>query len=444
MKRKEVDIVDVHVTSISDRVDAFTQYPLLDGTKQYTVELTEFVCPLAGQDALPNTSTAVDNLLFELRRKHVAIPVIPVLHDQSRLVTPILSAVGVASGLFLPYGLFTDDLVQFRKNDQRPMSTPADLVYYMQRFFNDALSQYKKATVVALANLAVQQAIVADGGSSAAQVTAAQLLINGPAGNNGLLALSNGMENSIKASLHGGATENLMVDIPVIADTKFVTVGIQPNGCLVLFFDPVFTKHFFLQMTTYGARLLGLGEDNLVAFRELGNNDIAQGLTALTSHNPAGTIIAGSTSETVEYRGLFPLERYFDHRIRLEVETQIGIPPTVVWSTDDRQKISHVIATFPIQMTSQSSVICNSEGAATQDVSFQSTLLVGDLTWRRAEDKISERYLITNSQYFHNIRLEIFIVRKQWVQNEFHFIRENMVFADGESWTAKLRFRSIK
>ena len=133
MKRKEVDIVDVHVTSISDRVDAFTQYPLLDGTKQYTVELTEFVCPLAGQDALPNTSTAVDNLLFELRRKHVAIPVIPVLHDHSRLVTPILSAVGVASGLYLPYGLFTDDLVQFRKNDQRPMSTPADLVsiYYV-------------------------------------------------------------------------------------------------------------------------------------------------------------------------------------------------------------------------------------------------------------------------------------------------------------------------
>ena len=182
MKRKEVDIVDVHVTSISERVDAFTQYPLLDGTKQYTVELTEFVCPLAGQDALPSSTASVDNLLFELRRKHVSIPAVPVLNAQSRLVTPInLTAASIAADVFLPYGLFTDNLVQFRKNDQRPMSTPADLVYHMQRFFNDALSQYKKATTVAAANLAVQVAIVADGASTA-QITAANLLINGPGG----------------------------------------------------------------------------------------------------------------------------------------------------------------------------------------------------------------------------------------------------------------------
>ena len=144
------------------------------------------------------------------------------------------------------------------------------------------------------------------------------------------------------------------------------------------------------------------------------------------------------------YPGLHPLERYFDHRIRLEIEAQIGIPPTVVWSTDNRQKISHVISTFPIQMTSESSVVCNSEGAATQVVHYQSDMLVGDITWRRAEDKITERYLVQNSQYFHNVRLELFMVRKHWVNDEFRFIREKMSFTDGESWTAKLRFRSIK
>ena len=68
---------------------------------------------------------------------------------------------------------------------------------------------------------------------------------------------------------------------------------------------------------------------------------------------------------------------------------------------------------------------------------------MGDITWRRAEDKVSERYLVQNSQYFHNVRLEIFIVRKEWFENEFRFIRETMSFSDGESWTAKLRFRSI-
>ena len=268
---------------------------------------------------------------------------------------------------------------------------------------------------------------------------AAQLLIDGT-NNNGLQALSDGTNPEIVAGLHGDGA-----DITVTKDTKFVTVQLQPNGCIKLFFSPVFTNHFFLLLTSYGTRLLGLGQDGVVAFRYVAAIEtIAQGYTALTNNNPAITIVGGGTDETVEYPATHPLERYFDHRIRLEIEAQIGIPPTVVWSTDERQKISHVIATFPISMTSQSSVVCNSEGAATAEVHFQSDMLVGDITWRRAEDKITERYLVQNSQYFHNVRLELFMVRKHWVQDEFRFIRETMSFSDGESWTGKLRFRSIK
>ena len=485
MKRAEVDIVDVHVTSISERVDAFTQYPLLDGTKKYTVEITEFVCPLAGQDALPKQSTTADNLLFEIRRKYVSIPVTGVAGAHSSLVTPPnLNAATLAQGIYLPYGLFTTDKVQFRKNDQRPMSTPGDLAYHMQRFFDDIIRRYIQAPAAALAQLNVQLAIViaqteiiadeqeiidemqdilVDENSTLEELDeaederdlalyrqaeatqardAALLLINGPLVGgvqlDGLQAISDGMAARIVGALHGGGA-----NVDVTDKTRFVTVQIQPNGCLKLFFSPIFTKHFFLGMTTYGTRLLGLGKDGVVAF-STDDGRVIQGYAALTGNNPAITIVPGETAETVEYPGAHPLERYFDHRIRLEIETQIGIPPTVVWSTDDRQKISHVIATFPIQMTSQSSVVCNSEGAATADVHYQSDMLVGDITWRRAEDKVTERYLVNNSQYFHNVRLEIFMVRKEWYQDEFRFVRGKMSFTEGESWTAKLRFRSIK
>ena len=482
MKRTEVDIVDVHLTSISERVDAFTQYPLLDGTKKYTVELTEFVCPLAGQDALPSETNDVDNLLFEIRRKYVSPVATPVAHAHSSLVTPpLLTAEELATGIYLPYGLFTLQKVQFRKDDQRPMATPGDLAYHMQRFFDDIIGRYMQAPAVALALLNeqlvivatendvqdaqqqivdAQQAIMDDANSTEEQKeeaederdlaqyyiiasqqieAAAELLVDGPNGDDGLQAISDGMGARIVGSLHGGAP-----NVDVTADTNFVTVMLQPNGCIKLFFSPIFTKHFFLATTTYGTRVLGLGKDGVVAFSRNAYGNVVQGYTALTGNNPAVTIVAGSTVETVEYPGLHPLERYFDHRIRLEIEAQIGIPPTVVWSTDDRQKISHVISTFPIQMTSQSSVLCNSEGAATDVVHYQSDMLVGDITWRRAEDKISERYLVNNSQYFHNVRLELFIVRKEWFQDEFRFIRQKMSFTEGESWTAKLRFRSIK
>ena len=438
MKRTEVDIVDVHVTSISERVDAFTQYPLLDGTKKYTVEITEFVCPLAGQDALPSQTNSVDNLLFEIRRKYVTDPLTAVGGAQSSLVTPPnLTAATLAQGIYLPYGLFTTDKVQFRKNDQRPMATPGDLVYHLQRFFDDIIRRYLQAPATALAVLNVQLAIV-NGDGTAEEIAAAQLLVDGPNDDDGLQAISDATAARIVGTLHGGGPS-----IEVTAATRFVTVMIQPNGSLKLFFSPVFTNHFFLAMTTYGTRLLGLGQNSVVAFRTA-QGEVVQGYTALTENHPTITIVPGGTDETVEYPGLHPLERYFDHRIRLEIEAQIGIPPTVVWSTDNKQKISHVISTFPIQMTSESSVVCNSEGAATQVVHYQSDMLVGDITWRRAEDKITERYLVQNSQYFHNVRLELFMVRKHWVNDEFRFIREKMSFTDGESWTAKLRFRSIK
>jgi len=430
---KEVDVVDVHMTSVTEKVDAFTQYPLLDGSMKYTVEVTEFVCPLS-QSPLPDSTNTFDNTMFEIRRKRTTVAGVPVPNVQSSLVTPInLTPQQLADNNFLPYGLFTQDKVQFRKNDQRPMATPGDLVYHLQRFFDDLVRRYMQTAAVALANLQAQQAIVAGAGTQA-EIAAAQALIAGLA-NNGLQAISTGAGPRIVGALHGGGA-----NVTVTDDTKFVTVQIQPNGCLKLFFLPLFTKHFFLLVSPYGARMLGLGKDGVVAFRTVGGV-VVQGLLALTN-NGAG-IVEGETAGTIEYPGLYSLERYFDHRIRLEIESQIGIPPTIVWSTDDRQKISHVIATFPIQMKSQSSVVCNTEGAATQEVHFQSEMLAGDITWRRAEDKITERYLINNSQYFHNVRLEIFIVRKHWKGTEFIFQREKMSFSDGESWTAKLRFRSI-
>ena len=82
MVKKEIDVVDVHVTS-KDRVDCFSQYPLLDGSKKYTVELTEFVCPLANQSALPDISFFEQNIFFEIRRKRLTADAVNVGHDDS-------------------------------------------------------------------------------------------------------------------------------------------------------------------------------------------------------------------------------------------------------------------------------------------------------------------------------------------------------------------------
>ena len=93
----------------------------------------------------------------------------------------------------------------------------------------------------------------------------------------------------------------------------------------------------------------------------------------------------------------------------------------------------------------KSIVKCTSEGAPYESVMEEESYL-GDIVWRRAEDKVRERYLLQNINFVHNVRLELFIVRREWSTNlnKFFFVREKMVFSDGEFWTAKLRFRTIK
>ena len=40
------DRLDIHLDSNTPVIDAFSQYPLLDGSKKYTVEVTSFACPM--------------------------------------------------------------------------------------------------------------------------------------------------------------------------------------------------------------------------------------------------------------------------------------------------------------------------------------------------------------------------------------------------------------
>ena len=52
MSHPKYDIVDVHVSSTSHLVDAILDNPILDGTKKYTIEVTEFTCPLSAEPPL--------------------------------------------------------------------------------------------------------------------------------------------------------------------------------------------------------------------------------------------------------------------------------------------------------------------------------------------------------------------------------------------------------
>ena len=122
------------------------------------------------------------------------------------------------------------------------------------------------------------------------------------------------------------------------------------------------------------------------------------------------------------------------------------IPNVVTWNTSNQQSLRHTLATFPINQRMETGIHLNNVGGATGEVDFRSELMQGNIVWRRAEDKIRERYQILNPQFFQNIRLEIIIERREWdfQSKAYVFKRRAMLFRDGDSWTAKLRFRTLK
>jgi hypothetical protein len=160
-----------------------------------------------------------------------------------------------------------------------------------------------------------------------------------------------------------------------------------------------------------------------------------------------GVIVApGEVAQTVVVQCMYPLSRLFDHRVRLEIDSSsMPVPAVVTWTTDNKQKVRHTIASFPINQTYQTGIELNTQGADEGGVSFTSNMFLGPVVWRRAENKVSERYEILNSQFFQNVRLDVYIVRREWntTSNKFVFARREITLADGESWTAKLRFRTF-
>ena len=384
---QKFDTVDVHVTSQTYRVDAILQDPLLDGQKRYTVEVTEFTCPLSSESPLPATALFenTDNYqLIRVRRKNILSP--GVINDATSLSTlnvigPLFApAVGPRKDIFVPSAF-------------SPMRTPSDVTYYLQRFFDDIKNIY-------IANA-----------------------------------------NGIVVAEHGGGGPP--ANQPLTAADVFAKVLMLPNGTLRFYFGALFCKHFFLELSAFGSKLLGL--ESLVAYRLVGGV-LLTGAVALTGNaDGLGPPIAGLTNETMVQQAQYPLTRHFDHRVRCDIETDMPVPQTIVWSTDNLQKISHVIASFPINMRTSTSLLLNSEGASEGEVSHTADLFSGDIVWRRAEDRVAERYEITSSKFFQNVRLGVFMTRREWsvAKSAYSFVRRPIQLSDGESWTAKLRFRTL-
>jgi hypothetical protein len=389
------DVVDVHLTSETPLLDTILEHPLLDGNKQYTVEVTEFTSSLGAETPLPPLKTFKDHpdvhLILRVRRKNVGSN--QITGDGTDLTD--LAVIGPRFEGVVAYLNKTD----FMPSVILSLQNPVDFALRLQEFFDRIKETY---------------------------VTNPPVLVPLYAG--GLIAVE-----------HGGGADITQLEMQ---NDSFVKVSLTANLTLRFKFSPLFTQHFFLQSSPFGVKLLGLQEDT-VCFRQVGGV-LTTGVVALL--NNGLLVLAGSSPDTVVLQSEYPLTTHFEHRIKLEIDSGgMSLPSTVDWTTTNKQSIRHTLASFPLVNKIETGIKLNSIGASTGELQIRTNMYLGNYVWRRAENKISERYQLLNSKFFQNIRLEVYITRRVWdyTNNKYVLKRRALTMGDNDTWTAKLRFRTF-
>ena len=373
------DVVDVALSSDSADLDAILQYPLLDGTKTYTLEVSEFSCPLTAETPLPADATfAVQNTMYLLEVYVRRTGVVP--GHQSTLLRTIHANLQ-------PYE-------SFEPNSRNTIRTPNDLVFFMQKHFNNIKAFY-----------------------------ATQL-------------------PGIQAATHGGGDDVTADDVG--AD-PWVTVSFTPNGTLQFDCSDVFLSHFYIKLCPFSKTLFGLTDEYISA--RLDGAVVRDGTTALVNTAVVPQVIlGGGPGQKYRIRGDYPVTRNFEHRVMIDLDTGgMPIPAITSWTTGKSQSVRHMLASFPISGRLETAIRLDTDGATLPQVTFRCKLDQGNVVFRRAEDKVVERFQILNPRFFQNIRLAVMIERRVWkpATNAYKFDRRKILMLPGDHWSAKLRFRTL-
>ena len=127
------DVVDVHLDSVTHNVDAILQDPLLDGSKKYTVEISEFSCSLSGEPPLQESK----DYLLRVRRRKIGAAV----DNDITLLTNVVAGGGITDLAQNFLDTKKDKFVP-KQGGRYPVSCIQDLVQYLQFYFDEIKKNY--------------------------------------------------------------------------------------------------------------------------------------------------------------------------------------------------------------------------------------------------------------------------------------------------------------
>ena len=134
--------------------------------------------------------------------------------------------------------------------------------------------------------------------------------------------------------------------------------------------------------------------------------------------------------------------RYMEHRLRIEVDADLSIPANILVE-NEKQKMHYNIASFALPNRYRSEIVLNqADDEVQEEVCIMSECYVGDTIIKDKTTPVSDWYKLQDSSNLQNMRLHIFVVRRDWdgVNKKFVLTRNKLTMNDKSSWKLTLKF----
>ena len=122
------EAVDVILSSNNSKLDSILEQPLLDGSRKYTVQCTEFVCPLLSESQLPPVDVFSEQALMYILKLRKRSPGVAPNHVNTLLRT-----------YNAPNETRMNAFEEFSPSTKRSCNSPWDFVFELQYFFDNSL-----------------------------------------------------------------------------------------------------------------------------------------------------------------------------------------------------------------------------------------------------------------------------------------------------------------
>jgi len=226
-------------------------------------------------------------------------------------------------------------------------------------------------------------------------------------------------------------------------NNTLLSFSITPSGVAVFRGSAKFWRNFYIDTTSYARTLFGFTHSTLALTVNAGELKTDPALL-ISAADPALILPSGITNtRSIEsYRGEHSLFRFLDERMYVSLEAGDLSLPFNQLIRDGVETKTHELATFPFE-TKYKTTIKTQDGVVSSNTEIEMTTHISRTHFQSKTEPTFSWYPLTSSYQVQNMRLELFITRRRYVNNKWIYTKNPIRINEDAVWNASLKFISV-